>query len=296
MPTGEIAPAKLGHTRFHDSDDEESSAGGSGEGCGGGAGGGAGGPGREGGLVLKEGDWTVDKKAASLIGTVLGRGKSARDPVEVDEDDWGEEADGVEDAADVLDLRAEPFDMYAKLRMPRESKDPRSKSRSCYHRLTARWHPRGFRSRPIVCDGCGARLTVGPDWFHKKGSENYDVCKACRPPSGATSGQAQGEGDQEEVFVAVESLDVLGEDMGQYERELERMKARDEAIVEFAKVGLPAARPRLLLALQSPAAAPSSCSTHEPGKKTEKKMIVILIVIAMMMLVGRGVRRTRSTS
>ena len=230
-----MALAKLGHTRFPDSDDEESPEGGSEGGCKGGGGGGAGGPGREVELVLKEGDWTVDRKAASLVGTVLGRGKSAKDPVEVEEDGWGGE--GEEDTWEVMDLKAEPFDLYAKLKMPREAKDPRSKSRSCYHRLTARWHPRGFRCRPIVCDGCGAGLSLGPGWFHKKGSQNYDVCGACRPVQSSGKAQQEGaEGEEEEVFVAVDSLDVLGEDKEQYERELERIKARDEATVEFAKV------------------------------------------------------------
>jgi hypothetical protein len=49
--------------------------------------------------------------------------------------------------------------------------------RASYHKLSSKWNPSNYKSRPIVCDLCTVKLSVGEDWYHKKG-EFYDLCGA----------------------------------------------------------------------------------------------------------------------
>lgn len=245
----EILSSGRGHTRFDDSDEDEPKGG-----------------------SLREGGWVEDRKAGPafpvLVGTFVGAAGAGSEEGEDGGDEEG--AEGGMEVVGWLDLTAAPFDLYGKLSMPRDSRDPRSKSRTCYHRLTARWHPRGFPSRPIVCDGCGCRLSVGPGWLHKKGSQNYDVCKACHEEGGGEGVGAVGgegettQGDKEvgsEAFVVVDSLEVLGGDRIQYERELQMAKEREDAIVQFKMVPCPLPRPAAGYAV----AASSPCPSFRPS-------------------------------
>ena len=128
-------------------------------------------------------------------------------------------------------LPDEEFDLYNTLKLARgewENLKIEAQSRAAYHRLALKWHPSNFKSRPVICDACTARLTVGSDWFHLAG-DVYDVCSECYLELAE---------NEKGGYVMISKEEDLGEEKGTYLPELEKQRKRDEAIKMFKRVAL----------------------------------------------------------
>ena len=121
----------------------------------------------------------------------LRRGDDATGATSRGEEDGVDDADDADDeafarwteACGYEDMRDEPFDLYAELKISKENANPAGRARAAYHREAMKWHPDRLLTNggsAGFCDACQSVLRFNR-WHraHERGERGRDFCAHC---------------------------------------------------------------------------------------------------------------------